>query len=173
MRARPKSLDLVFKTTTTYREVVDTLKNETNLRKHANEILSVFQIGITSYNVTYKDEKTRTVIYNETNGKIEYNGLEARIYLPKKNNWFYVNIRAVPTEVEDDEMNQLMNNLNCGKIIQIERIRHKETGYYNGYRSVAIEDVVVDRIPPFLDIEGTKCKIFLPLTAMKKCAKCL
>lgn len=68
-------------------------------------------------------------------------------------------------------MEELMRNLNCGKIIQIGRIKHRDTGYYNEYRSVAIEDVIIDNIAPFLDIEGTKCKIFLPLTAVKKMRK--
>lgn len=127
---------MVFSTNITYNDVIEIIQKEKTLKKYTTGIVSVFQIGVRTFNITYDKEEKRQIIYTETEGKIKTNNREARIYLPKKNNWFYINIRAVPTEVDDEEMEELLVKLNCGKIMQIDKIKHRDTGYYNGYRSV-------------------------------------
>lgn len=84
MTARPKSIDLVFTTNAGYSEVVEILQNEKTMRKYAKEIVSVFQIGVRTFNVTYENEETRLAIYKETDGKITLNDKLEKIYLPKK-----------------------------------------------------------------------------------------
>lgn len=83
-----------------------------------------------------------------------------------------VNIRAVPTEVEESEIVEKINKYECGSIREIKTIYHKGTSIQNVYRQIILENYIPGKLPPPL-LARAPCKIYLPAEDQQiECYKC-
>lgn len=85
-----------------------------------------------------------------------------------------INIRAVPTEVEESEIRQKIAQHKCGTVREVKLIYHKGTTLHNGYRQITIEDYVPGKLPPFIYLGQAPCKVYPPNNeGNETCFKCL
>lgn len=174
---RPRSLDLLVPTHIQASTVIDAIISHPTLKKDTEHILSIFQIGRSTYNLTFNKEASTEELKEHFLKQTE-SGIETEsgmIFLAKpRKPVVKVNIRAVPTEVEESEVRNKLERLDCGNIKEIKMIYHRATNIHNGYRQVWIEDYKPGRIPPFLYLGEAPCKIYLPQEIESEaCYKCL
>ena len=104
-------------------------------------IEGIINVEGNKYLLTYKkpteEDKTdyRKAFYEQTGGNIRYENGELTFVNPDKKT-AKINIKARPLEIDDIHVWQEFEKLNCGKITKIERVKHRGTDLYNGYRTV-------------------------------------
>lgn len=175
---RPRSLDILAPTGITAIEVIDAIRTHPILAEHRENILSLFQIGRNTYNLTFPadapvENLKRTFIDGSQNGIVTEKGTihveQPRLPVAK------INIRAIPTEVEEAEVRKKLDSYQCGTIKEITPIYHRGTNILNGYRQVSVENYVPGRVPPFVYLGRAPCKVYLPEEdrTNQTCFKCL
>lgn len=173
---RPRSIDASVPDDTVFHDVLQLFLNGGILENFIEKIEAIFQIGKNTFNITIKEDEDVELIKKQI---IEYarNGIatqKGKIYLTHpKEPLTRLNIRAVPSELENDEIIKEINKFGSGTIKRIERIHHRNTKIHNGYRTIFIENYVERRIPPFIKLGEAFCKVFFPTTEYtNQCNRC-
>lgn len=174
---RPRSLDILAPLDTETAELIEAIISHPILNKQKDEIMSIFQIGRNTFNLSFHKEsdveKLKESFLTTTKEGITMPKGKAFLSNPRQPT-VKINIRAVPSEVEEDEIRQKMERYKCGVIREIKRIYHKGTNIENGYRQVSVEDYVSGKVPPFIYLGKAPCKVYLPTVGEnEKCFKCL
>lgn len=171
---RPCSVDLKGDNEITLSTIIDIFEKTDYLQKYRSQLEAVFQIGPETFNITLANEQARNELLNEQNS-VHFKGKKYSIYLPGAMPTV-VNIRAVPSETSDDVVRQAVERWKPGNIIGIKKMYHKNLKLHNGYRTVAIENYIENKLPPFINIEGANCKVFTPAYTRapkaRTCYKC-
>lgn len=174
---RPRSLDILAPPEIQATTIIDAIIIHPKLRESREQILSIFQIGKHTFNLTFQKEapyeQLKESFVEQTKGGIYTADGTIHITKPRQP-VTKVNVRAVPTEVEETEVRQKFEGLKCGIIKEIKTIYHKGTQIQNGYRQIWIEEYTPGRIPPFIHLGGAPCKVYLPTEIeIEKCFRCL
>lgn len=130
------------------------------MKERRNGIASIFQIGRETYNLSFhKDAPYENLI--ETFLRNTVQGIPTQnetLYLHKPQPpAVQINIRAVPTEVENAEIEQRIKQYGCGTVRNIKLIYHRGTDIHNGYRQITISDYIPGKLPPFLYLGRAPC----------------
>lgn len=119
---RPRSLDLLTPTDITAIEVIEAIRTHPILAEHKDNILSLFQIGRNTYNLTFPTEapveRLKTIFLDAIHNRIVTDKGTIHIEQPRLPT-VKVNIRAVPTEVEEAEIRKKFTSYQCGTIREI------------------------------------------------------
>lgn len=176
---RPRSIDILIPNELTASELIDTIKQHPRLSQHMEDIFSIFQIGRNTYNLTFEADSSIDRLKKTFTLETEEDGIntsKGKIYFTEtRQPTIKINIRAVPSEVDEAEVRQKFQKYNCGRIKEIDMIFHKGTRIHNGYRQISIENYVPGRIPAFVYLGRAPCKVYLPSEelANQKCNRCL
>lgn len=174
---RPRSLDVLAPTETETTDIIQAITQHPLLKTQKDKIISIFKIGKNTHNLTFEknnntEQLKQSFIFQASEG-IETTHGKIYLQLPRKPT-ARINIRAVPTEVEDDEIRRKLEKYGCGLIVEIKRIYHKGTSIQNGYRQILVENYIEGRVPPFIYLGKAPCKVYLPSdNENERCFKCL
>lgn len=174
---RPRSIDANVPDGTVFLDILSLFTNGGVLDNFMDKIESIFQIAQNTFNITFKENEElevlkERIIESNRNGIVTDKGKVFLTY-PKKP-FTRVNIRAVPTEVNNEDIIKELEKFKCGKIKRIERIYHRNTKIHNGYRTVFIDEYKERRIPPFVKLGEAFCKVYYPTKEFTvKCNRCL
>ena len=176
---RCRSLDIQAPLGVETLDILSLLSENRPLAPFKNDIEAVFQIGRNLFNITVKEnirtEAIRTQILDAFKNGIKTAKGTLELRMPKQPN-IRINIRAIPVEISDETVKHTLDKYQIGRIIKVERVYHKGTRIFNGYRTVVVEDYHENRLPQFVRFLDTNCKVFLPpgeYQEVKRCNKCL
>ena len=176
---RCRSLDIQAPLGVETLDILNLLSENRPLAPFRNDIEAVFQIGRDLFNITVK-ENTRTDAIRARILEMFNKGIKTakgvlELRMPRRPNT-RINIRAIPVEIPDEIVKNTLEKYGIGRIIKVERVYHKGTRIFNGYRTVVVEEYRENRLPQFVRFMDTNCKVFLPpgeYQEVKRCNKCL
>ena len=172
---RNRSVDAITPQGTELKDIFNLLWNDGKIKVFHNDVEAVFQNGRNSFNITFKDNDydTREKFLKASGGNIMTPKGTYRFQKPMTE-WTKVNLRAVPTEYDNEIIHNALREFGCGNIIKIEKVFHRGSRLYNGYRKVYIDSYKEGRLPQFIKIGNVISKIFLPERETEQtCSHCL
>ena len=131
-------------------------------------LLSLRQLDPHNENVSKRDNFLRDNENIITSGDVNIR------FLPPTKPPTRVSIRDVPDEAKRQAVWDVLIKIGCGKLRHVNKQHYRGKSLYNGYIAAWFADFDHTKFPPFITINGFRCKTYLPSELYSPtCINCL
>nr|XP_039249949.1 uncharacterized protein LOC120327675 [Styela clava] len=131
-------------------------------------LLSFRQLDPGNENISKRDDFLRENVNILTSQNVNIR------FLPPTKPPTRVSLKDVPDEAKKQLVWDTLIKTGCGKVRHINKQFHRGTTLYNGYVAAWIDDFDRTKFPPFININGYRCKTYLPSELYNPtCINCL